>query len=142
VDRSVIEKKLDSLYRCLSRIKQKLPPTAEDLARDIDVQDIVVLNLSRAVQLSVDIATHWVCETNQQAPNTMGEAFDLLARQGLIEASMAANLKKAVGFRNVAVHNYDSLNWDMVFAIASKHMEDLQGYAKRIAQNINPKNFS
>ena len=53
--REVVEQKLESLRRCLTRIDQKCPAEAATLHADFDLQDIVALNLSRAVQLSVDI---------------------------------------------------------------------------------------
>lgn len=51
MDREVIEQKLESLRRCLQRIKEKSPPSPETLAGDPDLQDILTLNLTRAVQL-------------------------------------------------------------------------------------------
>lgn len=51
MDREVIEQKLESLRRCLKRIETKCPANAEILASDFDLQDILALNLSRAIQL-------------------------------------------------------------------------------------------
>jgi hypothetical protein len=56
LDRQVVEQKLESLRRCLLRIEEKCPDSPEMLARDLDAQDIVSLNLTRAVQLCVDLA--------------------------------------------------------------------------------------
>jgi len=42
MDRLIVERKIDSLHRCLARVRTKCPPTAADLARDPDAQDIVV----------------------------------------------------------------------------------------------------
>lgn len=65
MDREVIEQKLESLRRCLRRIEMKCPADAQTLATDADLQDIVALNLSRAVQVCVDIGAHsfraWTC---------------------------------------------------------------------------------
>ena len=47
-------------------------------------------------------------------PDTMGQTFDRLEQVGVLTASLALNLKKAVGFRNIAVHNYDAINWHIV----------------------------
>ncbi len=55
MDRQVIEQKLESLRRCLLRVTEKCPVDAETLVRDVDAQDIITLNLTRAVQLSVDL---------------------------------------------------------------------------------------
>jgi len=57
MDREVIEQKLESLRRCLHRIETKCPADARTLVADIDLQDIVALNLSRAVQICVDIGS-------------------------------------------------------------------------------------
>ncbi|MEO8171368.1 MAG: hypothetical protein ABI575_10965, partial [Oxalobacteraceae bacterium] len=48
MDREVVEQKLESLRRCLQRIETKCPPDPETLMTDLDLQDIVALNLSRA----------------------------------------------------------------------------------------------
>lgn len=54
MDREVIEQKLKSLRRCLRRIETKCPTDVATLVTDIDLQDIVALNLSRAVQICVE----------------------------------------------------------------------------------------
>ena len=52
-------------------------------------------------------------------PDTMGQTFDILAQTGLLDATLASNLKKAVGFRNIAVHNYEAINWHIVHSIVT-----------------------
>ncbi len=55
--REIIDLKFDSLRRCLERIESKKPFQLEDLESNFDLQDIVSINLERAVQNSVDIAS-------------------------------------------------------------------------------------
>jgi uncharacterized protein YutE (UPF0331/DUF86 family) len=86
MDREVVEQKLESLRRCLQRIESKCPADAQTLAEDFDLQDIVSLNL-----------------------------------------------KKAVGFRNIAVHNYDAINWHIVHRIVKDHLADFSVFAKVVA---------
>lgn len=78
MDRLIIERKLDSLWRCLERVRSKAPAKVSDLENDLDLQDVLVLNLSRAVQICVDIATHILSERRQPPPETIGKAFELL----------------------------------------------------------------
>ena len=99
MDRQVIEQKIESLRRCLVRVKQKTPATAAELEQDPDAQDVITFNLTRAVQLSVDIGTHLIAGSDQPAPDTMGQTFDVLARMTLIGPELALRMKKAVGFR-------------------------------------------
>jgi len=112
------------------RIQTKCPPAPETLALDIDLQDIVALNLSRAVQLCVNIGAHLIAGLDVPPPNTMGQTFDLLAQANVISSELALSMKKAVDFRNIAVHNYDVINWHMVHSIASSHLDIFLAFAK------------
>lgn len=133
MDREVVEQKLESLRRCLRRIETKCPADAVTLVADIDLQDIVALNLSRAVQISVDIGAHLIAGMEVPPPDTMGQTFDLLAREGVLNVKLADSLKKAVGFRNIAVHSYESINWNIVHSIVKYHLADFSDFAKVIA---------
>ena len=133
MDREVIEQKLESLRRCLQRVADKCPLASETLARDPDLQDIIALNLTRAVQLCVDIGAHLIAGMEVPPPDTMGQTFDTLARAGVIHEGLAMQLKKAVGFRNIAVHNYEEIDWAIVHAIAIHHLSDFTEFAKVMA---------
>jgi uncharacterized protein YutE (UPF0331/DUF86 family) len=137
MDREVVEQKLESLRRCLQRIETKCPADADNLASDFDLQDIVSLNLSRAVQLCVDIGAHMISGMNVSPPDTMGQTFDILAQSGLLTTKLSHNLKKAVGFRNIAVHNYDAINWHIVHSIVKNHLADFSAFAKVTAMKLD-----
>ena len=132
--RELIDQKLESLRRCVTRVEAKMPATLEELKRDLDAQDIVALNLTRAVQICIDIAAHWLAEhTEQPAPQTMGQTFEALGAQGIIAEDLATRLKQAVGFRNVMVHSYDEINWAVVFAIGTYHIADFRSFAQAMS---------
>lgn len=132
MDREVIEQKLESLRRCIQRIRDKCPASAEILAADLDSQDILALNLSRAVQLCVDIGAHIVAGENTSPPGTMGQTFEVLSELGVISPELAGRMKNAVGFRNIAVHNYEAINWQIVHAIATRHLGDFSDFARSV----------
>lgn len=132
MDRQIIDQKLESLRRCLARIESKQPFDADQLADDFDLQDIVSLNLTRAVQMAVDIGAHLAASQNRPGPATMGETFDQLAQMGVISTDLATQLKKSVGFRNIAVHNYSTINWQVVHAIIAGHLQDFNHFAHAV----------
>jgi uncharacterized protein YutE (UPF0331/DUF86 family) len=45
----------------------------------------------------------------------------------------ADQLKKSVGFRNIAVHNYEAINWQIVHCIVSEHLQDFTEFARAVA---------
>lgn len=130
MDAGVVTAKLESLRRCIARVEARCPATADQLAKDVDAQDIIALNLSRSVQLCVDLALHRLSTTGQTAPATMGAAFDELAQIGTISADLAQRMKSAVGFRNLAVHQYEAMDWRIVHAICTKHLDDFRSFAR------------
>lgn len=136
MDRILIGQKLEALRYCLARSAEKCPADADTLAQDADLQDILVLNLTRSVQLCVDIASHLIAASTETAPSTMGEAFTTLAHMGVIDETIATNLRRAVGFHNIAVHNYQKVDWVTVHAICSTRLGDFRDFASRIAAQL------
>ena len=126
----LIQRKLESLHRCVMRIEARCPDTVAELEGNLDLQDILVLNITRAVQLCVDLAMHRLSQLNEPVPETMGSAFEALARRKLLDTELAERLRKAVGFRNIAVHNYEVINWAIVHAIATRYLDDFAQFAR------------
>lgn len=92
---AVILSKIASLKRCVDRIESKIPADADILLRDWDIQDIIVLNLERAVQICTDIAAHITADTDMRPPATMSEGFDRLYEAGIISMPLSERMKKA-----------------------------------------------
>ena len=132
MDRQLIAQKLESLRRCLQRITDKCPASARELANDPDAQDIIALNLTRSVQLCVDMAAHIISTQDMTAPDTMGQAFEALDSAGIIDDDLSDRMKRAVGFRNIAVHNYEVINWEIVHAVCTRNLDDFVQFAKAV----------
>jgi uncharacterized protein YutE (UPF0331/DUF86 family) len=133
VDRQVVAAKLESLRRCLERVGATCPDTASELAADADAQDIVAINLTRAVQLAVDIGAHVLSAKGTRPPSTMGETFELLAEANVLREDLAVRLHKSVGFRNIAIHSYEKIDWEIVHGICRNRLVDFEDFARTIA---------
>lgn len=136
MDKIILEKKIDSILRCLARIEQRLPAAEDEFVADFDAQDVVILNIMRAVQLSVDIATHVLSTGNQGVPDTMADAFVVLYQQGVISKKVSEKMKKSVGYRNVAVHSYDEVDLGITYEIAKNHLQDFKEFIKEVLKKI------
>jgi len=134
MDKEVVSVKIEMLRRCLRRIKDKTPDSAKSLMDDYDVQDIICINLERAVQICVDLASHVIADADLPAPTTMAETFDQLRRLDFISAELASRMKKAVGFRNIAVHAYQRIDWMIVYCIITNRLEDFRAFADAVAR--------
>lgn len=134
MDQVIITEKLESLRRCIQRIDDKKPESINQLIQDLDLQDILVLNLTRAIQLCVDIGSHIISSAGQSSPQTMGEVFTALHELGAISPETCDQLKKSIGFRNIAVHNYEAINWEIVYAISQNSVQDFRRFAQEVCR--------
>lgn len=126
-DKDIVFAKADAIQRCLKRIKDAtgLKPEALD---ELDAQDIFILNLQRAVQSAIDLATHVVSSGGLGIADTIKGNFELLERAGIIKKRLSKRMQAMVGFRNIAVHDYKSINIDILKTILLKHLRDLEDF--------------
>jgi hypothetical protein len=62
-------------------------------------------------------------------PQQTREAFDLLQEARMLDAALADRLRKMVGFRNVAIHDYRKLNLEIVRRIVVDHLGGFLAFA-------------
>jgi len=129
----VLNQKIESLRNCVQRIESKVPFALKDLKQNFDLQDIVSVNLQRAVQVCVDIGVHLLAEAKGPAPSTMAESFEQLRAAKIISPRVQMSLAKSVGLRNMLVHAYSKINWKIVHEVCHKHL----GVFKRFAAEIS-----
>ena len=132
-DRDLVLAKVESLERCLARIAEVRGEGGSAL-RAIDVQDITVLNLQRAVQAMIDLAAHVVASEALGTPDSLGASFTLLERAGILDGELAERMRRMTGFRNVAVHEYRRLDPAVLEAIVRERLGDLRAFAGRILE--------
>ncbi|NEW00412.1 DUF86 domain-containing protein [Bacillus megaterium] len=75
---------------------------------------------------------HIVAEERLGLPQTSREAFDMLESQSIITSEIAYRMKAMVGFRNIAVQNYQAINQDILQQILEKHLSDFTTHTKQI----------
>ncbi len=75
---------------------------------------------------------HVITQSDLDTPQTMSQSFSRLERLNAIDKELAHKLKKSVGFRNIAVHNYGELDLNLAFEIATSHIHDFQDFVKQI----------
>ncbi|GLC89897.1 hypothetical protein LYSBPC_30240 [Lysinibacillus piscis] len=129
----VILNKATTIERCVKRIHEVYQDNPENLT-DFTKQDSIILNIQRACEASIDLAMHIVSERKLGIPKASREGFTLLQEVGLIDADLAKIMMNMVGFRNIAVHDYQALELTILEAILDKHLDDFKKFTKVILQ--------
>lgn len=129
----VILNKTTTIERCVNRIQEVYAGNPENL-KDFTKQDSIILNIQRACEASIDLAMHVVSERKLGVPKASRDGFRLLQEADLLDATLAKTLMNMVGFRNIAVHDYQALELDILEAILEKHIGDFKLFTKVILQ--------
>lgn len=134
--RDVIYNKIASIERCINRINEVYEGNPQNLD-DYTKQDSIILNIQRACECSIDLAMHIVSEKKLGIPQNSRDAFEVLEANKVIEKVLANKMKSMVGFRNIAVHNYESVNMKVVQMIIENHLGDFEEYIDSISKYIS-----
>jgi len=126
-DPDVVLAKVAAVQRCLKRIQETTMLEPESLD-DIDKQDIFVLNLQRSVQAVIDLATHIVASEGLGLSDTVKGNFKLLQNAGVISKELAAKMESMVGFRNIAMHDYQAIDKGILKSILIHNLKDLEDF--------------
>ena len=123
-NRAVLIEKINSIQNCLKRIHDTIKGNLESLY-NLDTQDIVVLNLQRAVQLVIDIASNVISTEKLGIPQSLKDVFLILERNKILNNDISKKMQKMVGFRNIAVHDYQAIDPEILKSIISLHLKDI-----------------
>jgi uncharacterized protein YutE (UPF0331/DUF86 family) len=126
----VLLNKAAAIERAVRRVREEHAGEHANLLANQTRQDAIILNLQRACESSIDAAMHLVRVHRLGVPQETREAFTLLERAALIDAHLAERLRKMVGFRNVAIHDYQALNLEIVRRIVVDHLDDFLAFTK------------
>lgn len=123
----IIYNKIEIIERCIKRIHEVYEGNFENL-KDYTKQDSIILNIQRACEATIDLAMHIISEKKLGIPQSSRDAFEILNNNKIIDDKITKRLKAMVGFRNIAVHNYQAVNIEIVKEIIEKHIGDFQEF--------------
>ncbi|HEF1900054.1 type VII toxin-antitoxin system HepT family RNase toxin [Bacillus cereus group sp. MYBK108-2] len=129
----VILNKISTIERCIKRIQDVYGNDPENL-EDYTKQDSIILNIQRACEASIDLAMYIVARKKLGLPQSSREAYDLLVTASLLNKELASKLKAMVGFQNIAIHDYQSINLDFVHQIIEKYLNDFKLFTKKVLE--------
>ncbi|AGY77291.1 type VII toxin-antitoxin system HepT family RNase toxin [Clostridium autoethanogenum] len=127
----VILNKISAIERCIKRINEEYDNNTENL-KNYTKQDSIILNIQRDCEASIDLAMHIVSERKLGIPQNSRDAFEVLFENKIVDEKLMNNLKSMVGFINIAVHDYQTVNLDIVREIIEKHIHDLEKFSKHM----------
>jgi uncharacterized protein YutE (UPF0331/DUF86 family) len=129
----VIIAKLKTIDDYLLKLGTYLPVTFTDLEKDWGLQKIIERSLQVMVEAMIDIAERIIALKGGSPVANSSEAIERLKDYGIIRETDI--YIKMVRFRNLLVHNYDSLDIGIVYQIITVHLSDFERFKKEILEH-------
>ena len=128
----VLLNKAASIERCVRRAREEYGRDPASFAEDYTRQDAAILNIQRACEAALDMGQHLIRRERLGVPQSARDVFALLADGGWIERDLAEALKRMVGYRNIAVHEYQALQLPITVAVITRHLGEFLDYSQSI----------
>lgn len=128
----VLINKAATIERCVARAREEYAADPVGFATNFTSQDAAILNILRACEAALDMGQHLVRRERLGVPQSARDVFALLAAGGWIDPALADGLKRMVGFRNIAVHDYQALQLPITVSIIEKHLDDFLRYSQAL----------
>jgi uncharacterized protein YutE (UPF0331/DUF86 family) len=132
----VLINKAATVERCVARAREEYARAPDTFATDFTRQDAAVLNVQRACEAVLDMGQHLVRRESLGVPQSARDVFELLARGGWIDAELAQALKRMVAFRNIAVHDYQSLLLPILVNVITQHMDEFLNFTQIVLKRL------
>lgn len=128
----VVRNKIAIIKRCLKRVHDEYHGHEDEFALNYTKQDSIILNLQRACEAAIDLGMRIVSTRDLGLPQSSRDVFVLLEKAGYITGDLSQHLQGMVGFRNVAVHDYQTINLSVVQSILSHRLPDFDLFIRAI----------
>ncbi|QXH94725.1 DUF86 domain-containing protein [Pseudomonas ogarae] len=125
----VLINKAASIERCVARVREEYEKDPATFATDFTRQDSAVLNIQRACEAALDMGQHLIRRERLGGPQSARDTFELLFQGAWVEEGLVKNLKNMVGFRNIALHNYQALQLPIMVAIITGQLDDFLAFS-------------
>lgn len=128
----VLARKLERLRRYLDDLAAHRGRTAEEVAADPYAVERL---LELVVQVAVDILSHQLVERGL-TPESYRQTFEQSGAEGLVPGDLADRLSRAAGLRNVLVHLYEDIDYQIVAASIDAALADFGALLRKLEADL------
>lgn len=134
---STIENKISSAKKYLKILDRYKKYSKKEIEESIDLRGTVERHLYLAVQSAIDLGEAVISLKEFRKPSSMSEIFSILNEESVIDKDLSDELSKMVGFRNIIVHDYEKIDYDILYDILKNKLKDIEEFLLEIKKNLN-----
>ena len=129
----VLARKLERLAAYLAVLERHKGRTADQVRNEpYEVERLLEL----LVQVAVDLVAHLVVEQGS-SPASYREVFREAGRVGVIPTDLATRLADAAGLRNILVHMYEDIDYQIVADSIGRTLQDFRALLETLSRRLD-----
>lgn len=128
ISKATIDNKISAIKKYRSILKRYNEKSRDEIENDVDTRGAVERYLYLTIQATIDLAEAIIADRSLRKPSTMSEAFHVLTEENIIPIKLEEKMIQMTGFRNVIAHNYDTINYDIVYNVLHQGVKDIEEF--------------
>lgn len=128
----VIENKISLIQKYLKILEGYKSYSQKEIENDVNIKGASERYLYLASQATIDLAESIIAFKNFRKPATLSESFHILREENIIPIGLTEKLVKMTGFRNIMAHDYEKIDYSIVYDVLQNKLEDIKEFVKII----------
>ncbi len=137
VDKLLVGRKLAQIDTYLKQIGDFSKISLSQYKNDWKTQRIVERTLQILIEVCIDIANHIISDQGMRLPTGYADTFKILMENKVIGKTLCGTLEKMAKFRNVVVHQYETVDPAIVISILHKNLREFEKYKEAIIEHLS-----
>jgi len=140
IEVEIVKKKIAVIIENLKALNPLKDMSEEDYFKDLYKRKASERLLQELIEAAIDINTHLIVGKGHLPPDDYYESFIKAGEIGIISFDLSTRLAPSAGLRNRLVHEYDMLEYALVFKaisvaedLYSRYVKEINDYISKVA---------
>lgn len=133
---SAIEVKISSIQKYFKILKNYQKYSQKEIEANLTLRGATERYLYLITQAAIDLAEAIISLKNFRRPSSYTEAFYILKEANFISFELTEKLAKMAGFRNIIAHDYENLDFGIIYDVLKNRIIDIEKFLKKVKEKL------
>ncbi len=124
---------MKKLEKALQILQQSSKLSFEELHDNEVLLSAVERNFQVAIECILDIGNHLIAEKGFESPDANEDIIRILRDEKVIPSDFADRIRGIAGFRNILVHEYTEIDYELLYDFLEHRLDDLREFARHLS---------
>lgn len=134
IDETLILAKMGKLNQYLKYLNELRKCSLEEFKDDFKISGSAERYLQVAIECVIDIGNEIISSLQLKRPERYRDIPYILAEEGIIPREFAETLASMIGFRDLLVHDYASIDLKLVYEFLQTRPSDFDEFTRHVAK--------